>query len=221
MISARLAPWLGALGLGAGGGIILNSTKEQEGEHIVLAASVPSRQQQVAALSTSRPNQPFDLLVIGGGATGSGIAVDAATRGLSTALIEREDFGSGTSSRSTKLVHGGVRYLEKAVFNLDVGQLKLVYEALQERRDLLDNAPHLTSTLPILMPCYKWWEVPFYWAGLKAYDLIAGTRNLAWSRYLAPSESLRRLPTLAENSHDGRSLKGTVSVADCVDCQLC
>lgn len=214
MISARLAPWLGVLGLGAGGGILLNSTQQQEGEHLMLAAAVPSRQQQVAALSTSRPNQPFDLLVIGGGATGTGIAVDAATRGLRTALIEREDFGSGTSSKSTKLVHGGVRYLEKAVFNLDYGQLKLVYEALQERRDLLDNAPHLTSTLPILMPCYKWWEVPFYWAGLKAYDLIAGTRNLAWSNYLLPSESLRRLPTLAEANHDGSSLKGTILYYD-------
>jgi glycerol-3-phosphate dehydrogenase len=138
-------------------------------------------------------------------------AVCDATRGLKTALIEREDFASGTSSKSTKLVHGGVRYLEKAVFNLDYGQLKLVYEALQERKDLLDNAPHLTSTLPILMPCYKFWEVPFYWAGLKAYDLVAGTKNLAWSKYLAPSESERRLPTLAPRNYQGKSLKGTVS----------
>jgi alkyl hydroperoxide reductase subunit AhpF len=87
MISARLAPWLGVLGLGAGGGILLNSTQEQEGEHIMLAAAVPSRQQQVAALSTSRPNQPFDLLVIGGGATGTGIAVDAATRFVLMQLV--------------------------------------------------------------------------------------------------------------------------------------
>lgn len=87
---------------------------------------------------------------------------------------------------------------------------------LQERRDLLDNAPHLTRTLPILMPCYKWWEVPFYWAGLKAYDLIAGTRNLAWSKYLPPSESTRRLPTLAETNHAGKSLKGTVSSFNCL-----
>jgi hypothetical protein len=87
MISARLAPWLGVLGLGAGGGILLNSTQQQEGEHLMLAAAVPSRQQQVSALSTSRPNQPFDLLVIGGGATGTGIAVDAATRWVPVAAL--------------------------------------------------------------------------------------------------------------------------------------
>ncbi len=137
-------------------------------------------------------------------------------RGLRTALVEREDFASGTSSRSTKLVHGGVRYLEKAVFNLDYGQLKLVYEALHERRNLLENAPHLAHTLPILMPCYKWWEVPFYWSGLKFYDLVAGTSNVGWSKYLPCSESERRLPTLAESrSSDARSLKGTVRARCC------
>eukprot|EP00879_Flechtneria_rotunda_P011430 GHRR01011940.1.p1 GENE.GHRR01011940.1~~GHRR01011940.1.p1 ORF type:complete len:569 (+),score=148.55 GHRR01011940.1:94-1800(+) len=215
MLSGRLAPWLGVLGLGAGGGILLNSADSNGSSNDVqLLATVPTRQQQVAHLSSSRPNQPFELLVIGGGATGCGIAVDAATRGLRTALIERQDFASGTSSKSTKLVHGGVRYLEKAVFNLDYGQLKLVYEALQERRSLLDNAPHLTHTLPILMPCYKWWEVPFYWAGLKAYDIIAGTRNLAWSKYLPPSESHRQLPTLAEQNHEGKGLKGAILYYD-------
>jgi glycerol-3-phosphate dehydrogenase len=127
-------------------------------------------------------------------------------------MIEREDFGSGTSSKSTKLVHGGVRYLEKAVFNLDYGQLKLVYEALQERKNMLENAPHLTSELPILMPCYKWWELPFYWSGLKTYDLIAGFKNIAWSKILTPSESMRRLPTLAATRDDGYSLKGSVSM---------
>jgi glycerol-3-phosphate dehydrogenase len=132
---------------------------------------------------------------------------------LSTVLIEREDFASGTSSKSTKLVHGGVRYLEKAVFNLDYDQFKLVREALQERRSLLDNAGHLTSALPIIMPCYKWWEVPFYWSGLKAYDLIAGFKNLASSKYLTPSESQRRLPTLADSNEDGSSLKGSVRQA--------
>eukprot|EP00775_Hariotina_reticulata_P006063 gene6063-6301_t len=214
MLSSRIAPWLGVLGLGAGGGILLNQGDAGNTRDVQLLTQVPSRQQQVAALSTSKPDNPFDLLVIGGGATGSGIALDAATRGLKTALIEREDFASGTSSKSTKLVHGGVRYLEKAVFNLDYGQLKLVYEALQERKDLLENAPHLTRTLPILMPCYKFWEVPFYWAGLKAYDLVAGTKNLAWSKYLAPSESERRLPTLAPRNHQGKSLKGTILYYD-------
>ena len=99
--------------------------------------------------SSRRANERFDVLVIGGGATGAGCAVDAATRGLSVALVEGEDFGAGTSGRSTKLVHGGVRYLEKAVFQLDPGQLKLVFEALRERKTLLNNAPHLTRALPI------------------------------------------------------------------------
>mmetsp|Transcript_1276 Transcript_1276/g.3056 ORF Transcript_1276/g.3056 Transcript_1276/m.3056 type:complete len:184 (-) Transcript_1276:1660-2211(-) len=117
---------------------------------------LPKRQELLEALAGGSRDSPFDILVIGGGATGTGIAVDAASRGLKTALVEREDFGSGTSSRSTKLIHGGVRYLEKAVFGLDVGQLKLVYEALGERTNLLDNAPHLTNALPImtvLCPC--------------------------------------------------------------------
>lgn len=137
-------------------------------------------------------------------------------RGLKTALIEREDFGSGTSSKSTKLVHGGVRYLEKAVFNLDYGQLKLVYEALFERRALLDNAPHLTHALPILMPCYQWWEVPFFWAGLKMYDLIAGVRSLSWSKYVPPQESTQKLPTLSQERKDGKTLKGTVGTVTCI-----
>ncbi len=89
------------------------------------------------------------------------------TRGLRTALVEEVDFAAGTSSRSTKLVHGGVRYLEKAVFKLDPRQLKLVTEALHERDFMINSAPHLAKSLPILTPCYKWWEVPYYWAGLK------------------------------------------------------
>lgn len=100
-------------------------------------------------------DQEFDLLVIGGGATGVGVAVDAASRGLKVALVERDDFSSGTSSRSTKLVHGGVRYLEKAVFNLDIEQYKLVQEALAERHTVLRVAPYLAQALPIMCPIYK------------------------------------------------------------------
>lgn len=111
---------------------------------------LPSRSEQLRQLSTGDPVAPFDVLVIGGGATGTGCALDAATRGLRTVLIEREDFAAGTSSRSTKLVHGGVRYLEKAVKNLDYGQLKLVFEALHERKTVLDIAPHLATSLPIM-----------------------------------------------------------------------
>lgn len=179
-----------------------------------LAEPVPSRTQQLSRLRNSTIDKPFDLLIIGGGATGTGCALDAATRGLKCALVEREDFGSGTSSRSTKLVHGGVRYLEKAVFNADYGQLKLVFEALRERSNFFHVAPHLTAALPILMPCYKWWEIPFYWAGLKAYDFLAMTRSLVWSKYLSAAESVARLPTLTETRSDGSSLKGTVLYYD-------
>lgn len=108
----------------------------------------------------------FDVLVIGGGATGTGVALDAALRDLNVALVERDDFASGSSSRSTKLIHGGVRYLEKAFFQLDPSQLKLVFEALSERSIMLSQAPHLTRPLPTILPCYKLWEVPFYRAGL-------------------------------------------------------
>jgi len=134
--------------------------------------------------------------------------------GLSVALVERDDFGSGTSSKSTKLVHGGVRYLEKAFSSLDAGQLKLVFEALHERRRLLANAPHLTSSLPIMMPCYRWWEVPYFWAGLKAYDAVAGTAGLTMSRFVSSAEARRQFPTLAATGPGGHSLKGTIIYYD-------
>mmetsp|Transcript_35504 Transcript_35504/g.78763 ORF Transcript_35504/g.78763 Transcript_35504/m.78763 type:complete len:641 (+) Transcript_35504:292-2214(+) len=179
-----------------------------------LSEHIPTRAQQLSKLRESTPDKPFDLLIIGGGATGTGCAVDAATRGLRTVLVEREDFGSGTSSKSTKLVHGGVRYLEKAVFQLDIDQLKLVFEALKERRAFLANAAHLAHPLPIVTPCYSWFEVPYYWAGLKAYDLVAGTRNLIWSRFVGAAESVNFLPTLAQERKDGRTLKGTILYYD-------
>ena len=164
-------------------------------------------------------DEPFDILIIGGGATGAGAALDAATRGLRVALVEGEDFASGTSSRSTKLVHGGVRYLEKAVFQLDPGQLKLVFEALRERRTLLRNAPHLAWPLPIATPCYKAWEVPYYWAGMKAYDLVAflGGGSLEMSKFLTARESLAAFPNLALTRSDDpekSTLKGAVVYRD-------
>ncbi|KAL0322041.1 UNVERIFIED_CONTAM: Glycerol-3-phosphate dehydrogenase SDP6, mitochondrial [Sesamum calycinum] len=120
--------------------------------------AVPSREVQESALIESSAANPLDVLVVGGGATGCGVALDAATRGLRVGLVEREDFSSGTSSRSTKLIHGGVRYLEKAVFNLDYGQLKLVFHALEERKQVIDNAPHLCNALPCMTPCFSWFE---------------------------------------------------------------
>lgn len=176
-------------------------------------AAPPPRDVQCAALAGSRLAEPLDVLVVGGGATGCGVALDAASRGLRVGLVEREDFSSGTSSRSTKLIHGGVRYLEKAVFNLDYGQLKLVFHALKERKQVIENAPHLCHALPCMTPCFNWFEVVYYWFGLKFYDLVAGRRLLHLSRYYSVDESVELFPTLAKNGHD-RSLRGTVVYYD-------
>ncbi|KAK3022267.1 hypothetical protein RJ639_045861 [Escallonia herrerae] len=176
-------------------------------------AVVPPRAVQESALIGSSSSNPLDILVVGGGATGCGVALDAATRGLRVGLVEREDFSSGTSSRSTKLIHGGVRYLEKAVFNLDYGQLKLVFHALEERKQVIDNAPHLCHALPCMTPCFDWFEVVYFWMGLKLYDLVAGARLLHLSRYYSAQESVELFPTLARKGKD-KSLKGTVVYYD-------
>src|SRR4029434_5944090 len=145
----------------------------------------------------------FDLLVIGGGATGAGIALDAATRGLSTALVERDDFASGTSSKSTKLIHGEVRYRELAVKKLDRTQLNLVRDALHERATLLKLAPHLTRSLSIVTPLYHWLEVPYYRVGLKMYDWLAGRSNLLSSRFMKRDELMRQFPLLKSKALRG------------------
>ncbi|XP_078084460.1 glycerol-3-phosphate dehydrogenase, mitochondrial [Mustelus asterias] len=157
---------------------------------------LPSREAQLYALKTTKE---FDVLVIGGGATGSGCALDAVTRGLKTALVEREDFSSGTSSRSTKLIHGGVRYLQKAVLNLDFEQYQLVKEALAERANLLEVAPHIARQLPIMLPLYKWWQFPYYWAGIKMYDFVAGKQCLKSSYLLTKSRALEWFPMLKKD----------------------
>ncbi|NWZ42334.1 GPDM protein, partial [Brachypodius atriceps] len=154
---------------------------------------LPTREQQIAALQSSGE---FDVLVIGGGATGCGCALDAATRGLKTALLERDDFSSGTSSRSTKLIHGGVRYLQKAIMNLDFEQYRMVKEALEERAHLLHSAPHLSAPLPIMLPIYKWWQLPYYWVGIKMYDLVAGSQCLKSSYVLTKARALELFPML-------------------------
>lgn len=132
---------------------------------------------------------PFDIAIIGGGATGLGAAVDAASRGHSVVLIEQADFAKGTSSRSTKLVHGGVRYLKQ-------GNVSLVLEALRERGLLCRNARHLAHSIPFIIPSYHWWEGPFYGVGLKVYDALAGQLGLEPSRALSREDMLRLLPTL-------------------------
>ncbi|NWY71199.1 GPDM protein, partial [Erithacus rubecula] len=154
---------------------------------------LPSREQQLQALQSSGE---FDVLVIGGGATGCGCALDAATRGLKTALLERDDFSSGTSSRSTKLIHGGVRYLQKAIMKLDFEQYRMVKEALEERAHLLKSAPHLSAPLPIMLPIYKWWQLPYYWVGIKLYDLVAGSQCLRSSYVLSKARALELFPML-------------------------
>jgi glycerol-3-phosphate dehydrogenase len=132
---------------------------------------------------------PWDFVVIGGGATGAGVAVDAASRGYSVLLAERGDFGCGTSSRSTKLVHGGVRYLRQ-------GHVQLVLDALKERGRLRRNAPHLVHDLAFILPCYHWWERAYYGAGLTAYDLLAGRWRFGRSKVVTAGEVRRRLPTV-------------------------
>lgn len=174
---------------------------------------VPSRGSQFGKLVGSSVDRPLDVLVIGGGATGSGAALDAATRGLNVGLVEKDDFSSGTSSRSTKLLHGGVRYLEKAFFNLDYGQLKLVFHALEERNRVIQNAPHMCHPLPTMTPCFSWFDVVYYWAGLKAYDLVAGSAILHLSRYYSAKKALGDFPTLAKECH-GRKLRGAVVYYD-------
>lgn len=193
-----------------GGGHSVTEVRQRIGDR---NAVVPRRAAQESALIGANSGYPLDILVIGGGATGCGVALDAATRGLRVGLVEREDFSSGTSSRSTKLLHGGVRYLEKAVFNLDYGQLKLVFHALEERKQVIDNAPHLCHALPCMTPCFEWFDVVYYWMGLKMYDLVAGLRLLHVSRYYSAQESVELFPTLARNGKD-KSLKGTVVYYD-------
>lgn len=178
--------------------------------------SVPSRSEQIASLKTaSSPDTQLDILIVGGGATGTAACLDATLRDLKVGLVERDDFASGTSSRSTKLIHGGVRYLEKAFFKMDPGQLKLVFEALHERKIMLEQAPHLTNPLPTILPCYKIWEVPFYWIGLKAYDFVAfvGSGLLYMSKFVQAQEAMRLFPTLAKESM-GQRLRGSIVYYD-------
>ena len=157
--------------------------------------------------------EEFEVLVVGGGATGLGVAVDAASRGYRTALVEAHDFAKATSSRSTKLVHGGVRYLEQMDFGL-------VTEALRERGILYRNAPHLVRDLPFVVPRYKWWEGPFYGIGLKLYDALAGHLNLAPSRQLDRDATIRAIPNVEPDGllggiayHDGQFDDARMAVA--------
>lgn len=161
---------------------------------------IMNRADHLAALES----EAFDLCIVGGGATGLGAAVDAAARGYRVALVEQDDFAKGTSSRSTKLVHGGVRYLKQ-------GNVPLVLDALRERGRLAKNAPHLVHDLPFVIPTYHWWEGPFYGIGMKVYDALAGKLGFGPSHHLSKEETLARIPTLEPDGltggviyHDGQ-----------------
>jgi glycerol-3-phosphate dehydrogenase len=149
-------------------------------------------------------DRTWDLVVVGGGATGVGVAVDAAARGYDVVLLEQDDFGKGTSTRSTKLVHGGVRYLRQ-------GNIPLVMDALRERGILRHNAPHLVNDRQFVVPHYDWWEAPFYGVGLKVYDALAGKYGFGKSKILSMEETVERLPTIETEGlrggvvyHDGQ-----------------
>lgn len=155
----------------------------------------------------------WDFIIVGGGATGLGVAIDAASRGYRTLLLEQSDFAKGTSSRSTKLVHGGVRYLQQ-------GNVSLVLEALKERGLLLANAPHLVRNLPFVVPTYDWWEGPFYGIGLKMYDLLAGRQGFGRSRLISKEKTLQHLPTIEPHGllggviyHDGQFDDARLAIA--------
>ncbi|WP_373499703.1 glycerol-3-phosphate dehydrogenase/oxidase [Desulfococcus sp.] len=149
-----------------------------------------------------RQDREWDLIVVGGGATGLGTAIDGASRGYQVLLVEQSDFAKGTSSRSTKLVHGGVRYLQQ-------GNVSLVLEALKERGLMRRNAPHLVHNLPFVVPNYDWWEGPFYGIGLKVYDMLAGRHGFGHSKGLSKEKTLAFIPTL-----EPRGLRGGVIYYD-------
>ena len=155
--------------------------------------------------------ETFDVCIIGGGATGVGCALDAALRGLKVILIDRNDFGGATSSRSTKLFHGGIDALQKAVLRLDRAQCRLIHNALHERRILIKNAPHLAQPLALITPCYSWFQGIYYNMGLKIHDYLAKETNLAPSEWLSKEAALKRVPQLKTEGlhsailyHDGQ-----------------
>ncbi|MGH9758451.1 MAG: glycerol-3-phosphate dehydrogenase/oxidase [Candidatus Acidiferrales bacterium] len=154
-------------------------------------------------------DQKFDVCIIGGGATGAGCALDSQLRGLKTVLVDAGDFAGATSSKSTKIAHGGVRYLEEAVKELDPSQYHVVTRALHERIRMLRNAPYLSHTMEFLLPCFHWTDVAYYDVGLKMYDWVSGDSGIFPSHFLSKAETLRRMPGLNPNQ-----LVGSIAYAD-------
>ena len=164
-----------------------------------------SRAEELSSIA----NQQFDLCVIGGGATGAACALDAQLRGIRTVMIEASDFAGATSSAATKIIHGGVRYLEEAVKGLDVKEYHVLIRALHERVRMLDNAPHLTRRLEFLVPSYSWFNAAYLNIGLKMYDWLAGPGRIAPSKFLPRDETLKRMPDLKQ-----KGLVGAVAYSD-------
>ncbi|AIN99660.1 glycerol-3-phosphate dehydrogenase (FAD-dependent), mitochondrial [Leishmania panamensis] len=188
--------------------------------------TVPTREMCVQALEAhSASTNPLDVLIIGGGCVGAGSALDAVTRGLSVGMVDKGDYAGETSSRSTKLIHGGIRYLQKAVFQLDPMQLKLVAEALRERTIMIHQAPHLCHSLPTLVPCYHAIDVGLYWCGTKMYDLLAALYGgtLEYSGFLFPYDAMKAYPKLRKTDQDNNVLLGAVRYYDggMNDARLC
>ena len=165
-------------------------------------ATAPQVTHRASLLARLAETHQYDMAIVGGGATGLGVALDAAARRFNVVLVESHDFAQGTSSRSTKLVHGGVRYLAQ-------GNIALVREALHERTTLLNNAPHLAQPLTFVVPSYQWWEVPYYGLGLKMYDALAGQAGLGRTEFLSREETLALLPMVQT-----QGLKGGVKYWD-------
>src|SRR6201984_3493351 len=153
--------------------------------------------------------QEFELCVIGGGSAGAACALDAQLRGIRTVLLEAGDFAGATSSAATKIIHGGVRYLEEAIKGADLQEYHVLVRALHERVRMLENAPHLTRILEFLVPSYRWLDVAYLDIGLKIYDWLAGPGRISPSKFLSEEETLKRMPALTQNG-----LRGSVAYAD-------
>ncbi|EAN79704.1 glycerol-3-phosphate dehydrogenase (FAD-dependent), mitochondrial [Trypanosoma equiperdum] len=192
----------------------------------LLYQQTPSREDCLKRMEAfNSPENPMDVIIVGGGSVGAGVALDATTRGMTVGLFEMNDYASGTSSRSTKLIHGGIRYLEKAVFKLDMQQLMLVAEALRERIIMSHQAPHLCRSIPTMIPCYNPIDIAKFWCGVKLYDIIAmwerGT--LEYAGYLTPYAALKKFPYLKNGTNNGKILLGAVEYYDgqMNDARLC
>ncbi|CCF73473.1 glycerol-3-phosphate dehydrogenase [Babesia microti strain RI] len=196
---------LGALGTLAFGGSLAIVRKEHykssiDKDVIYTTGNIKNRKQMLEDLKHNH----FDVVIIGGGATGTSVALDFATRGIKCALLEANDFGSGTSSKSTKLLHGGVRYLESALLKLDFFELYFVWRALEERAHLLNSMPYANTPLAIVLPFYKKWQVPYFWFNIKVYELLArfvclNQTGVPASYFTFKGKTLENFPQLRED----------------------